>query len=82
MFHVKLLPLVGEVAAAGVIVAQVATGQPTGPTGTTVVVGLLAIVIAMQWQTGRKVAAIEERLKPLASREWTIERIRQAQEGP
>ncbi len=72
MFHVKLLAAAGELTVVGALLAQV--GQ--GPSGTTVVVGLLGVVIAMHWSTARKVAAIEERLKPLATREWTKDLIR------
>lgn len=73
MFHVKLLTILSEGFVVGAIWAQVAQGQPSG---TTVVVGLLGVVIAMQWGQSRKLAAIEERLKPLASREWTKDLVR------
>ncbi len=67
MFHVKLLAAAGELTVVGALLAQV--GQ--GPSGTTVVVGLLGIIIALQWQTGRQVAAMGERMKVMATREWT-----------
>lgn len=68
MFHVKLLAGGGEVLAVAGLIQQVAT---EGPSALTVVIGLLAIVIGLLWSQGRKLAAIEARLEPLATREWT-----------
>ncbi len=68
MFHVKLLAIAGELLAVGAVARQVAT---QGPSAMTVVIGLQAVVIALLWSQGRKLAALEARLEPLATREWT-----------